>query len=163
MSRFGNSDNIPGMPGQVCVFCCLLPQNPLSYTHTSTHTGRENGRSAGLIMTWKEVAAVSELRVFRHLLTDLRRRSLMSLSGWPRKTTPKYNSWPKGLHTLAVEQSGEWPQCRGVTSTGGQTAGPIYQQMSFIFLGSGRNRKDNFDLSAYMSGSDYKDLAGKLW
>lgn len=55
-----------------------------------------------------------------------------------RFTTENYTtawSFAERLHTLATEQSKEWPQCRGVTSTGGQTTGSVYQQMSLIFWG----------------------------
>lgn len=34
-------------------------------------------------------------------------------------------------HSWSAEQRGEWPQCKEITSTGGQTAGSAYQQMSF--------------------------------
>lgn len=40
MSRLGNSDNMPGMPGQVCgLFCCCVLRPPFSFTrNTQTHT-----------------------------------------------------------------------------------------------------------------------------
>lgn len=61
LSRLGNSDDMPGMPGQVFgIFCCLIPLPPHPYPFSPiTHTRwpvRERERSAELIAAWKEVS-----------------------------------------------------------------------------------------------------------
>lgn len=126
------------------------------------------------------MAAVSGRCILRHLLAD-------TVPYVPLRMTQenhlKVQSFAQRPHTLAAVQS----RAKGdhsaeeSKSTGGQTTGLVYQQMPFIFCGSSKNnfstkkifnklkniphailKRKKIALSPCVSGSDYKDLAGKL-
>lgn len=114
MSKSGNSDNMLGMPGQVCgIFCCSFPQTPTTtffFTWNMHTLTSRKGRFPRLIAVWIWVVAVSKSCVFSLpcYIYQNWRVTYVPLRV-TRESYTMIQSLAEGLHTLAPEQSKEWP------------------------------------------------------